>query len=265
MSELVSVIVPAYNQESYIDDCLNSIIAQTYQNWECIIVDDGSTDKTLEKIKIWTAKDSRFRYITKQNSGVCDTRNVGIQNAKAAWILPVDADDIISNDYLELATQYFDDEDIKIIYGGAEYFEAKTGKWNLPTFSLEKLAYENIIYNSAFFRKSDWERVGGYDTNLIHGMEDWDFWISILKDGGKVKKIENICFFYRIKKGSRSAILIRETYTSSLKIIDKKHIAFFQTHLPSYHRILYDYRDLQKVLKSKRYALVDDALKIIGR
>ena len=146
---------------------------------------------------------------------------------------------------------------IKIIYCEAEYFEGLSGKWHLPEFSKEEFAYRNIIFNSAFFRKSDWEKVGGYDVDLIYGMEDWDFWVGILKHGGDVYKINKICFYYRIKSGSRSASLDREKYTHSLKIIDTKHVDFFQQYLPSYHRVLYDNRDLKKVLNSKRYQYIN--------
>lgn len=265
METLISIVVPAYDQGLYIDDCLNSIFQSTYKNWECIIVNDGSKDNTEEKVRSWVEKDSRFKYFFKENSGVCDTKNFGIEKAHGKWILPLDADDKISPDYLELATEHFTNDELKIIYCQAEYFEGLKGKWNLPEFTLEEFAYRNIIFNSAFFRKSDWEKTGGYDKKLIYGMEDWDFWISILKTGGKVKKIDKTCFYYRIKSGSRSASLNREKYTHCLSIIDKKHIDFFQEYLPSYHRILYDNRDLKKVLNSKKYKFMDKFLKIIGR
>lgn len=265
MNELISIIIPSYNQAQYLDECLQSVLSQSYENWECIIVNDGSTDNSEEIIEKWLSNDKRFKYLYKENSGVCDTKNMGIENAKGKWILPLDADDYITNDYLKLASEYFLQEETKIIYCEAEFFGTKTGRWNLPKFSHQDFAYNNIIFNSAFFRKSDWELSGGYDNEMIYGMEDWEFWISIIKRGGNVVRIPKVCFFYRIKEESRSAALRRETYDKCFKIIDRKHYLYFHQHLPPYHRIMYDNRDLEKVLNSKKYRFIDKIFKILGR
>lgn len=265
MNSLISIIIPAFNQAEYIDECIDCVVRQSYSNWECIIINDGSTDNTKEKVKFWTEKDSRIKYIEKKNSGVCNTKNVGLTQANGEWILPLDADDLISDDYLMLASQYFHQDNIKIIYCEAELFEGKTGRWVLPEFSHEEFVQNNMIFNSAFFRKTDGLAVGGYDERLIYGMEDWDFWISILKNGGDVVRISKVCFFYRIKNGSRSQSLQRETYDHCFKIIDKKHFDYFEKYLPPYHRLLFDNRDLQKVLNSRKYRLINKLFNLIGR
>lgn len=101
MNPLVSIIVPCYNQAQYLPEALQTVLEQTYQNWECIIVNDGSPDNTELVAKEWLAKDSRFKYIYKENGGLSSARNVGIENSKGEFILPLDADDKISNNYLE--------------------------------------------------------------------------------------------------------------------------------------------------------------------
>ena len=98
---LISVIVPCYNQAQYLDECLQSVLDQTYTDWECIIVNDGSPDHTEEIAKKWVEKDARFRYLFKENGGLSSARNAGIEIAKGEWILPLDADDKIGNQYLE--------------------------------------------------------------------------------------------------------------------------------------------------------------------
>ena len=99
-SPKVSVIVPAYNAEKYLERCLNSIAVQTMQDFEVIVVDDGSQDMTAAIAKQFSVKDKRFKLVQKQNGGVSSARNKGLGLACGSWICFVDADDYISNDYL---------------------------------------------------------------------------------------------------------------------------------------------------------------------
>ena len=101
MEELISVVVPVYNVEKYIDKCINSIINQTYKNLEIILVDDGSPDNCGNICDEYAKKDNRIIVIHKENGGVSSARNIGIKNAKGKWITFVDSDDWIENDYVE--------------------------------------------------------------------------------------------------------------------------------------------------------------------
>ena len=127
---LISIIVPCYNQARYLDECLQSVLEQTYQNWECIIVNDGSPDSTEAVALKWTAQDPRFRYVLKKNGGLSSARNAGIEVAGGQWILPLDADDRISNHYLELAEKQFD-KGYSIIYCKARLFGTTDMEWLL--------------------------------------------------------------------------------------------------------------------------------------
>jgi glycosyltransferase involved in cell wall biosynthesis len=95
MKLLVSIIVPCYNQAQYLNECLESVLGQTYSNWECIIVNDGSTDSVEKVSKEWVKKDSRFKYLYQENTGLSSARNLGLNNAKGDFIQFLDADDII--------------------------------------------------------------------------------------------------------------------------------------------------------------------------
>ena len=97
----VSVIIPTYNNAQYIDDCINSIIHQTYKNIEIIIINDGSTDDTEKKILEWRLKDSRIKYYSNKNHGVSYSRNYGIKKSNGEYLVFIDADDIISLDFIE--------------------------------------------------------------------------------------------------------------------------------------------------------------------
>lgn len=257
MNPLISVIVPCYNQAQYLDECLQSVLDQTYQNWECIIVNDGSPDHTEEVANKWLEKDPRFRYIDKENGGLSSARNAGIAIAEGEWILPLDADDRIGNLYLELASLEFN-KDYSIIYSEAEFFEGKKGRWNLCEFSVNEMAKQNCIFCSAFFRKSSWEKVRGYDINLIYGLEDWEFWISIIrKVSTNVYKIPEICFYYRVKNVSMIKNLNTDKRKFALDYISIKHVDFFVSEMGNFIELL-DYKSQYEIiLHNKSYKIFD--------
>ena len=275
-SPLISIIVPCYNQAQYLDECLQSVLDQTYQDWECIIVNDGSPDDTEEVAKKWLDKDVRFKYLHKENGGLSSARNAGIEIAEGEWILPLDCDDKIGNRYLELAEKEFD-KDYTVIYCEAEYFGAKSGNWKLPNYSLKNLAEENIIFCTAFFQKKNWEKVGGYDENMKHGLEDWEFWISLLKNGDEVYQLNEICFFYRIKETSMLTNLHQsKRMDEMLFYIERKHLGFFHSQLGSIHHLNMDKNEhikigellrkqVEKAANSKRYQLIDKVFAIFNR
>lgn len=250
---LISVIVPCYNQAQYLDECLQSVLNQSYQDWECIIVNDGSPDNIEKVAKQWVEKDSRFRYLCQENKGVSAARNLGIHHAKGEWILPLDGDDYISNDYLELASLHFCNNEIKVICCNARKFGIVDEPFVLKDFSLENLASGNMIFCSAFFKKENWKNVNGYDENFTESYEDWEFWISILKNGGKVYKLNELCFFYRIKENSRNANVTKKRIPN-LFYLERKHIEFFQLYLGSMirnHNDLIAQRNLNKRFLNK--------------
>jgi len=259
-SKTVSIIVPCYNQAQYLDECLNSVLDQTYPNWECIIVNDGSPDNTEEVAMKWTNKDERFKYLYKTNGGLSSARNEGIKNAVGTLILPLDADDKIANIYCELAINALvKNSSLSLIYANSEKFGLVNEIWDLTEFSIEKLATENLIYCSAFFKKEDWERVGGYDENLMQGLEDWEFWIAILKKGGNVIKLKETCFYYRIKETSMITSLKDENKKIIFDYISIKHADFFVQHLGSFFKLQEKINTLErnsfKNVTSKRKAL----------
>ena len=272
---LISVIVPCYNQSIYIDECLQSVLDQTYKNWECIIVNDGSPDNTEEVALRWVEKDARFIYLKKENGGLSSARNAGIEKAKGEWILPLDSDDKIGSQYLELGSQQFDNG-YTVIYCEAEFFGDSEGKWNLPDFDIKEFAIQNLIFCTAFYKKSEWEKVKGYDTNMVYGLEDWEFWVSILKNQPNVFKIPKTLFYYRQKEQSMLTELISDRKNQMLYYIEKKHLDFFQKQLRPIHLLLQDkehYKrmcdnqkiQLDKVYNSKRYKFVSKLFSILGK
>ena len=163
-SPLVSIIVPCYNQACFLPETLESVIRQSYTEWECIIVNDGSKDNTEEVSLSYTKKDNRIKYIYQENKGLSAARN----------------------------------------YARAGLFGAMTGEWKLTDYSLENILGQNCIYCSALYRRTTYDAVGGYKTNMIYGFEDWDFWLSIIENNEKTKihRIDEILFLYRVRKNS---------------------------------------------------------------
>ncbi len=222
---LVSIIVPCYNQAQYLDECLESVLNQTYSNWECIIVNDGSTDKTGALAENWCIKDKRFQYFEKENGGVASARNYGVSKSNGEFILPLDADDYIGENYIEICEHEMNtNSKLKLVYGDPFKFGEVNEKWNLPEYSFENLLQFNMIFCTAMYRRSDFDRIGGYDENMKHSAEDWDFWICLLKDGGDVLKTTKCLFYYRIKEESRNSNLSHDNVkvnTSSNYIFNK--------------------------------------------
>src|SRR6185312_5477330 len=172
---LVSVIVPCFNHGIYLGECLESILIQTYQNWECIIIDNGSTDNTKQVSESYIQKDKRFKYIYNSVKGVSLARNTGIKNSVGKYILPVDADDKIAPPYISEAVAVLEKrENVKLVYCNAKLFGSVNRDWVLPDYSLKNMLIENIIFCSAVFRRKDFDASNGYNEQMVEGFEDWD-------------------------------------------------------------------------------------------
>lgn len=235
---LVSVITPAYNAEKYIAQTLDSILASTHRDIEVIVVDDGSTDGTAAIINKYAQADSRVHYITQANGGPCRARNNAIEHAQGQYILPVDADDLIAPWLIEELVRLIDSQpDVKVVMPRGEFIGARTGLWKLPPFSIGLLARRNMICATALYRRDDWARVGGYDEE-IGALEDWCFWIAMLKDGGNVLTTDRVGLQYRIHEGSKR-VRDRKFKRHVINMLNKRHPEFFKAQLGGplrYHR-----------------------------
>ncbi|MFV8342085.1 glycosyltransferase family 2 protein [Flavobacterium sp. XS2P39] len=205
----VSIIVPCYNQAQYLDESLQSLCDQTYTNWECAIVNDGSPDNTEEVARKWEDKDPRFTYLYKENGGVSSARNLGIEKAEGVFVLTLDADDKYEATFIEKALNVLvNNPEIGIVSSWGKYF---TNDKQLHVFKTTARSITDFLFHNAanmgssLYRKECWEKVGGYDEDPRNGYEDWEFYLRVCNLGWKVHIIEEVLFFYRQSIGSRSA------------------------------------------------------------
>lgn len=231
-AELFSVIIPCYNHAKFLEQTIDSVLKSTYPNIEIIIVDDGSKDESKQVAESLADKHANINYVYQLNQGPSKARNNGISQAKGVYILPLDADDLISSDYISAAVEVLKkDVEVKVVYAEAEKFMEKTGAWKLKPFSLYNLARNNMIYVSGIYRKVDWLAVGGYSDDMIWGREDWEFWIKLLKHGGKVVKLPFVGFYYRIQSTSRRKSMNAEKKKNIIAYVNEKHKDFIYAQL----------------------------------
>jgi glycosyltransferase involved in cell wall biosynthesis len=225
----LSIIIPCYNQAIYLPDAIASVQQQTLENWECIVVNDCSNDDTAAVAMAYSRQDARIRYLcTPANLGLAGARNFGIAQATGQFILPLDADDKIAPNYGAAALSAFHAQPgAAVVYALAELFGAESGPWQLPAYQYGLLFARNPLYCSAFFRKADWQRVGGYDDSLRSGLEDWDFWLKLLNEDSCVIRLPFTGFYYRRRQQSMIDTLTadNEAYTHAKMDMLQRHAA----------------------------------------
>lgn len=260
MSVLVSIIIPCYNSAAFIEETLISVINQHYQNWECVVVDNGSTDNSIELIKQKSIVDSRIQYHRIEERGVSKARNKAISLSKGEYILPLDADDKIDITYIEKAINILEkNKDIKLVYSDAKLFDALDRNWILPDYTFKNLLLLNGIFCSAIFRKKDFEMTAGYNENMVEGYEDWDFWVTLLNKNDKVYKIPEKLFFYRIRQESRNNSLSIDKQKKLRKQLFENHKEKYAECFNNSDFIMEHYtllNELNAIKKSKAYKIV---------
>ncbi len=238
MSKKVSVIVPAYNMSAYLQQTLESVCASDYDNYEVIVMDDGSKDNTLQTAQAFAATHKQVRVFTQPNGGVCKARNNAIRHSEGEYILPLDADDLITPDFIRLAAEVLDsDMNIKGVGCEAEFFGDRSGHWHLPKFSPGLLARKSIINASAMYRRADFDKTSGYNETFT-AREDWDFWLQMFANGGEFIRLKQTCLYYRIRKGSKRVQDSKRKH-ELIKHINARHHDFLYRYLLGplhYHR-----------------------------
>lgn len=225
MIPVISIIIPCYNQGIYITEALQSISLYDDKSiYEIIIVNDGSTEEpTLNILKELVIKG--YNIINQPNRGLGAARNTGIKAAMGKYILPLDCDNKIKPEYISEGINLLDkDSTLDVVYSNAEYFGEKEGIWESGEFNLQRLMIENYIDACAVFRKSTWEKVGGYDEKMpVMGYEDWDLWLRIAFQNGKFACLNKVLFYYRYSAKSMIRSVQKDKLSVVFEYMEKKH------------------------------------------
>jgi len=264
MFGMVSVIIPCYNQGKYLSDALDSIYNQSYPNWECIIVDDGSIDNTKLVSMEWVAKDPRFVYRYKMNGGLSSARNYGLSNVKGDFIQFLDADDIILPGKFEIQINAMNasrNSDLAICdympsdeYDLSKYFG--TERYLSPFFknndslaclimdweSTLSIPCHCFLFRSYFFT----EKKIRFDEQLPNH-EDWDCWMQIFANKPNIIQLKDNLAVYRIRQAAMSYDANRMTQGYLLTLKKQIHLlrneSYYYTLLrQKYYLVLSDYK-----------------------
>ena len=234
--EKVSVIMPCYNDGAFIEESVASVRGQTYSNTELIIIDDGSDDAHTLKILEQFKRDG-VTVLHTDHLRPAGARNAGIRAATGKYILPLDSDDTIEPAYIEQAVAVMEkNEAIGAVYCHADLFGKASGPWQLKEYSLENMLVDNVVFVTALFRREDWQAVGGFRTTMERGLEDYDFWLSILELGRNIYQLPDTLFHYRIKSGSRTS-----QFMENPQVIKDTYREIYHNHPALYDRYREEY------------------------
>ncbi|WP_436420344.1 glycosyltransferase family 2 protein [Petrimonas sp.] len=206
---VVSIITPLYNSISYIEETINSVLNQTFINWEMLIIDDCSTDGSDEVVKNIIKKDRRVKYFkTIERSGSPTLpRNIGIENASGRFIAFLDSDDVWLPNKLEEQIRLFDSINVAIVFSNYEKINEKGKTNNRLIKAPEKVNYKGLLKGNVMACSTvvyDTEKIGKvYFSNQGH--EDFILWLSILKRGYIAKNTNTVGAYYRVRKSSVSS------------------------------------------------------------
>jgi glycosyltransferase involved in cell wall biosynthesis len=221
---LVSVVVPTYNYAHFIGQMFESLLAQTYNNWECIIVDDGSTDDTEQTVARLAERDPRIRYMRQRNQRQAVAKNTALDAARGRYVQFLDADDLIEPLKFERQVEFLESHpEVDIVYGGARFFHTEHPEERLhamfgedepwmpevsgsgKTLLLSLIRINILVINAALVRREAIDDVGPFDA-VLPPVEDWDYWIRCALAGKR--------FEFRDFDGTLSLVRAHDLSTS---------------------------------------------------
>lgn len=197
---LISIIIPCYNQAIYLPETIASVLGQSYKNWECIIINDGSTDNTATVAKTLAQGDSRISVINQANKGLSGARNSGLKTANGTFFQFLDADDMLEFDKFRVQVEFLQkNPEIDIVFGDARYFNTENPQlrdygfyesmnkgpwiqtlWDSPGKQIEKFLQKNQFpVNCPLVKRKVFELIGNWNENL-DALEDWEFWFRCI-------------------------------------------------------------------------------------
>jgi glycosyltransferase involved in cell wall biosynthesis len=244
----ITVVIPSYNHGKYLQDAVESVENSGFQNYEIIIVDDGSTDSSSTKVA-QEFKNKGYNVILQNNQGVAASRNNAIRIAKGEFIIPLDADNRLLKPYFFEGLKILEQNpEIGVVYGDAQVIGEKSGTWVNHQMQLEEIIFENYIDNCTIIRKSAWESIGGYDEKApFHTREDWYFWLGLIGKGWKFHHLNEFCFEYRFLADSK----VRSRFADP-----KNRLVIYTYIYPLQEKLAWQYKNTPELSESQANFIV---------
>ncbi len=212
MKPRLAIVIPCYNYGAFLDEAVTSVLAANRPDVELVVVDDGSTDaltvSELDRLAL-----AGVKILRQTNQGLAAARDAGIRATSAEYLLPLDADNRLRSVFIPRALAILDAQPkVGIVYGDAEYFGARSGRWTMGPFDQDRLLRWNYIDACAVIRRGVWAENNGYDGTMpVQGLEDWDMWLGASSRGWGFAYVPEIVFDYRVKERS----MITQTFSRS--------------------------------------------------
>jgi glycosyltransferase involved in cell wall biosynthesis len=231
-SPRISVLLPCFNAGAWVDEAVASVFAQTFQDFEILIVDDGSTDPaTLEKLKNY--RDPRIAVLRTINRGLPAARNHAARSASGELFCALDADDRLAPTWFEKGVALLVQRpDLAFVSHWLEAFGDEQWTWKPERCDLPALLATNTVNGAALVRREPFETIGGYDESMRDGCEDWDFWLRLVERGFEGAIIPEVLFHYRRRRESMSRMMHKDAvYPKPLDTIVMRHEVFYRRHV----------------------------------
>lgn len=217
-NSLVSIVIPAYNAAKFLPEVIQSVLNQSYQNWELLVIDDGSTDNTAELVNEYSEQDRRVHLISKENGGVSVARNLGAQLAKGELIAFLDSDDLWLEDKVSAHVSYMTSHpQVGVSFGRVELIETDGKTTNkltdniVDTLQPQDLFYSNptVTTSNLVIRKSVFQTLNGFDESMQYN-EDIDLLFRLaIQDSWEIKSIDQVLVQYRLHSSGLSSTLMK--------------------------------------------------------
>ncbi|WP_239524867.1 glycosyltransferase family 2 protein [Leptobacterium flavescens] len=206
---MVSIVTPTYNSEKYLAETIASVISQTYQDWELLLIDDASSDNTLNMIREFADKDKRIRFFQlTENSGAGIARNKGIEMAQGNFVAFLDADDLWKPEKLEKQLKFMEEKDADVCFTAYELINEEGQALNrlvtvLSEVDKNKILKANYIGNSTGIYNA--EKLGKIYMPPIRKRQDWALWLRCIEKAGSAYGLQENLAGYRVRKNSVSS------------------------------------------------------------
>jgi glycosyltransferase involved in cell wall biosynthesis len=227
----VSIVVTCYNLGRYLDEAVESVLAQTFQDFEILVVDDGSNE--LETVQLLSDyQRPKTRVIHSENRGLPGARNLGVRQTSGVYVCTLDADDRLAPTFLEKSVAVLDaDPSVAFVSHWLKTFGDEEWEWTPESCDLIDLLDKNTVNGTALVRREALVAVGGFDESMRQGCEDWALWLELSHRGFRGTIIPEVLFYYRRRADSMSRAMIEEgTYLENFRRLVERFGSSYRRH-----------------------------------